>query len=337
MDMLGERPLRPLMTTPHRSLPRIVQAAAAEAGALPVVEPAQVMQHGAILYRGFAVDSIAAFRQAVLPCLGDLLSYAGGVGFKQISPLGAEAGVYASTQVPRHIRISPHSELAYTNAAPRYVAFWCAQPSHTGGETTVVCARRVAAALSEPVRQRFAALGVRYLRRYSPDHALLRAVNRAARVWPSWPMVFETTDPAEVSRICEAQGMTCTWSPRGVLTTEIHRPGLEVDEAGASVWLNQAHTFVPSPAALGGLGYTAARGLRFLPPVRQASATFGDGTAIPQEMLQEICSVLAQATHPVRWQRGDLLVLANRQVLHGRQPFTGPRKLWAAMGQGRTA
>ena len=144
--------------------------------------------------------------------------------------------------------------------------------------------------------------------------------------------MFETTDPAEVESVCAALGMELRWTAGGGFEGQLTRPGVERDAADRPVWLNHAHTFVPSPAAVGRISYGIYRALQALPPFRQGAATFGDGGPIPLAMVEEISSVIVAESHLVDWARHDLLVIDNQRVLHGRMPYTGARRVWAAMG-----
>ena len=59
--------------------------------------------------------------------------------------------------------------------------------------------------------------------------------------------------------------------------------------------------------------------------------TYGDGSSIEDEVLQEIRNAMWETT--VGWQmsRGDLLLLDNMIAQHGRMSFTGERRLRVSM------
>jgi len=313
--------------------PHVVLAQGDQAEGPPLLDAATIAEHGAVLFRGFDVATPEAFRATVTPLLGHLLTYAGGVGFKSVRL----PGIYASTELPRWMQISAHSELAYTRRPPRFVAFWCETPSPTGGQTTLACARRVFQSLSETTRTAFLEQGIQYHRAYPDRGALVRALNRLSPMWPSWQRVFETDDRQEVERIALDLGMVVRWTPGGAFRATHTLSAVNHDAQGNPVWVNHAHTFLPSVAGLGWLGFLATRLLGWLPPFRQAWACFGSGEPIPRSMIEEISTVIRAQSDGVAWQRGDLLVLDNARTLHGRLPYSGPRKVWAAMGHGRTA
>ena len=54
--------------------------------------------------------------------------------------------------------------------------------------------------------------------------------------------------------------------------------------------------------------------------------TFGNGDAIPVASLTELTSIAAEFTVPVMWQNGDVALLDNHRVMHGRYPYSGSRK-----------
>jgi hypothetical protein len=63
---------------------------------------------------------------------------------------------------------------------------------------------------------------------------------------------------------------------------------------------------------------------------------YGDGTPIDDSIIAEIREAYRQETILFPWQHGDLLMLDNMLVAHGRSPFVGPRKILVAMGDAYT-
>ena len=54
--------------------------------------------------------------------------------------------------------------------------------------------------------------------------------------------------------------------------------------------------------------------------------TFGNGDAIPVASLTALASIAAKYTVPVMWQNGDVALVDNHRVMHGRYPYSGSRK-----------
>lgn len=61
------------------------------------------------------------------------------------------------------------------------------------------------------------------------------------------------------------------------------------------------------------------------------NAYYGDGSSIETSVLDEIREVYQRASVSFPWQEGDVLLLDNMLVAHGRKPFVGTRKIFVAM------
>jgi hypothetical protein len=57
-----------------------------------------------------------------------------------------------------------------------------------------------------------------------------------------------------------------------------------------------------------------------------SAITFGDGTAIPTVGLELAVKLSEKYTFDLPWQDGDVALVDNYMVMHGRRPFTGERK-----------
>jgi alpha-ketoglutarate-dependent taurine dioxygenase len=60
---------------------------------------------------------------------------------------------------------------------------------------------------------------------------------------------------------------------------------------------------------------------------------YGDGTVIEESAIDEIRRVYREAQISFPWQEGDIMMLDNMLTAHGRNPYTGPRKIMVAMGK----
>ena len=57
------------------------------------------------------------------------------------------------------------------------------------------------------------------------------------------------------------------------------------------------------------------------------TVSFGDATPISRDLLDEVRRTIAAERIEHRWQAGDVVVLDNFPMAHGRAPFSGPRKI----------
>ena len=57
-----------------------------------------------------------------------------------------------------------------------------------------------------------------------------------------------------------------------------------------------------------------------------SALTFGDGSSIPRQGLDRIAEMSEQFTYDLAWQDGDVVLIDNRRVMHGRRSYQGDRK-----------
>jgi alpha-ketoglutarate-dependent taurine dioxygenase len=270
---------------------------------------------GGLLFRGFSVESVADFEVLVKMISPDLASYE----FGSTPRSQVHNQIYTSTEYPPHQHIPLHNEQAYTTEWPMKIWFYCAQASPEGGSTPIADSREVYRHIPIRIRERFIEKGVMYVRNYGNGLDV------------PWTKVFNTTDRRVVERFCRAARIAYEWKPDGELRTRQVCQAVAVHPCtNETVWFNQAHLFHVSnlePAVREAL----------LSVVSEADlprqACYGDGTTIETAVLDEIRD--AYQCHAVRfpWQEGDVLMLDNMLVAHGRTPFKGPRKILVAMAE----
>ncbi|MGA8806777.1 MAG: TauD/TfdA family dioxygenase [Thermoanaerobaculia bacterium] len=304
-------------------LPLIVSAAGSPDALLDQYEAeresmdARLLQHGALLFRGFGIDAEETLSRVVRAIGGEPLGYVDGNSPRR--KLGS--GVYTSTEYPPEFFISLHNELSYSSRWPARVFFCCAVAPQNGGETPLADSRRILQRLPADVRDAFVTREVKYIRNLHGGRGF----------GPSWQATFETENRDEVSEFCRTEGTEARWNDDGGLTITQVRPSTRIHpKTGEEVWFNQADQFHPSthPAAIYESLLAVYGGREELMP---QTATFGDGSRIPVAMLDEVRQTVREEMRLFSWQRGDLLMVDNMLVCHGRRPFTPPRKILVAM------
>lgn len=274
-------------------------------------------RHGAVLFRGFGVKSPGIFRRLVKKAGSGFLDYVDGNSPRT----KLTSGVYTSTEYPQQYFISLHNELSYSHAWPGRIFFCCITASETGGATVLVDSRRLLQELDPKVVEKFRAKGVKYIRNLHGGEGF----------GPSWQDTFETTDRDKVAGICGHNGTHLVWKEDGGLQVIHVKPAIAVHPVTKEeVWFNQADQFHPSThpkevydSLISLYGDDEAR----LPQ----NVRFGDGTEISAEMLDHVRSVTRDLTVQFPWHEGDLVLVDNMLVAHGRAPFTGARRVLVSM------
>jgi alpha-ketoglutarate-dependent taurine dioxygenase len=315
------------MTVQGRAAPWLVEAgadASAEA-AFDIVRDhreslgTRLRSSGALLFRGFALGDVVSLARFVevfsdgAPPFG----YAGGA-----SPRTAldGAGVYSSTEYPADIELSLHNELSYVDVFPNHLFFCCITAPDHGGATTLGDSRRILAGINRQVVDTFRAKGIRYVRNLSAD----------AGTGYSWQDAFETGYRAEAEAACRRLGASFEWLADGYLRVSQLRPATALHpRTGEEVWFNQADGFHPS--ALDADTYAALLAWHGSEDRFRLTVSFGNGTPIPRAMLDEVRRAIAAERVEHQWQLGDIVVLDNFLMAHGRAPFSGARKIALAM------
>lgn len=271
---------------------------------------------GAILFRDFHVDGPSEFEQCIELACGKTTDYPGlaqGVVLRQ----HIHGKIYTSTEYSPMFRIRLHNECAFANTWPAQICFFCVTAPASGGETPIADSRRVLIHIKEETLDRLTKHGILYVRNFGYGSSR------------TWEQAFATTDKSKVEEICNAEGVTCEWLDRSRLRTRAVRPPVARHPiTGEVVWfnhINASHISSLEPGLRDGL--LTEFGKDNLP----RNCYYGDGTDIDQTVIDEIQQAYEAQTEAYGWQPGDLLMLDNMLTAHGRNPFTGQRKIVVGM------
>ena len=273
-----------------------------------------LVEHGAIRFKRCGVDSPEAFRAAASALCNSLVDYM----YRSTPRTSVGDQVYTATEYRNSAVIPLHNENAYQRDWPTRLVFTCLQPAATGGETTLASTAAITSRIDEAVKQRFVERGVMYVRNYGHGVDL------------PWQTVFQTSDPAEVEQFCRRENIDFEWLPNGRLRTKQVCQAVATHPATSErLWFNQAHVFHVS--ALGREDEAITLKL-FGEANVPRNACYGDGERIPVDALTHIRAAYEAETMMWPWEAGDVLLVDNMLVAHGRQPFTGTRKVLVVMG-----
>jgi len=275
-----------------------------------------LMVHGAILIRGADPGGPEGFEQVCRALTPELLSYVGGA-----SPRTRLAGkVYTSTEYAAAAHLPLHIEGSYLRQIPRRIWFCCALPSADRGATPLGDMRLVRARLDPALVARFAERDVLYVTNLHDGHGFGK----------SWQQTYETDDRRVVEAHLAESGETFEWTADGGLRVLARQPGLRAHSVtGEMIWTNQAINW--HPAQLGSEMWERMLRAYAEPMAFPKMAFYGDGGSIDLADVAAIGTALAAEEIVFDWRQGDVLVIDNEVIAHGRQPFTGARSIMVAL------
>jgi alpha-ketoglutarate-dependent taurine dioxygenase len=275
---------------------------------------AELLHQGSLMIRGLPVRDTAGFAAA----RDILMPQRTGYREKATPRTDFGAGVFSSTDLPAAQPIRLHNENSYTLEFPGTLLFGCLTAPEEGGATTVGDMRAVLRLLPDGLRERFAAHGWLLVRNYSELAGL------------PWQTTFGTDDPAVVQQYCTANVIGYRWLTGGALRTEQRRPAVVTHPlTGEQSWFN--HYAFWNRWALDAdvrdvlVETYGEDGLPF-------DTYVGDGSPLTQAEVETVMAAYEQVTVRENWHEGDLMLVDNILNAHGRESFTGARKIVVAMG-----
>lgn len=274
---------------------------------------ALIESQGALLIRGLKVLHSSQFGKILSTLFGSqLLEYV----YRSTPRTHVKGNVYTATEYPADQVIPQHNENAYSRTWPNRLGFMCFLPPETGGETPIADSRIIYTLLPESIRDKFEEKGVLYVRNYS-------------NIDLPWSVVFQTEDKTEVEAYCERNEIQYEWLDDNRLRTSQVNPATATHpRTGEKTWFNQAHLFhVSSVGQEMSRGLLESLGEQHLP----RNSYYGDGSPIEPEVLELIRTTYEQTKVKFTWQKNDLLLLDNMLFSHGREPYTGSRKVLVGM------
>jgi alpha-ketoglutarate-dependent taurine dioxygenase len=180
--------------------------------------------------------------------------------------------------------------------------------------------RRVLQAIDTRVKEVFAQHGLLYVSNLHDGNGFGK----------SWQATYETDDRQEVERLLVERGTEFAWQSDGGLRTVTRAPAVRCHPiTGLDYWGNQAVNWhwatLPNSAA-------ASLMTIFKDPWNFPKSVFlGSGKPIDPEDVRHVRRVLDDEEITFSWKQGDVLMVDNHCIAHGRRPFSGNRKILVAM------
>lgn len=278
-----------------------------------------MLDHGAVFFRGFPLSGADDFEAAMDAAAFDEMPYVGGAAPREVV---TRRRVLTANESPPEQPIPFHHEMAQVPSPPGYVFFCCEVAPLEGGTTPIVHSNLVYRRfrdLDETFCDHLEAHGARYVRIMPAQDDPSSPIGR------SWRSTFQAHSKDETEARAEAEvkmseiGTTWRWLDQGELYTETASvPAIRVDERSGKA------TFFNSMVA----AYTGWVDQRN-DPTRAVKC--GDGSPVNGDVLLATAEVMREERAALTWEEGDQLWIDNRLVMHSREPFSGPRRILAAI------
>jgi hypothetical protein len=278
----------------------------------------QLLVNGAIKFSGVRINSIESFQEIVNAISEKFLAYVDGTSPR----IKLSDNVYTSTEYVQTQKITMHNELSYSANWPGMIYFTCLQPAVSGGETLLADSREILKRMDKSLVAQIDKLGVAYIRN----------LHGGMGFGPSWKNSFETQDRKQLEAYCKSLGIEFEWKgDDNVKLTQRRKGIIEHRKTKEKVWFNQVDQF--HPTQLGDEVYEAMKSIYESERDFPTYVTYGDGTEIDSAVVREILSVIEEVTIAPQWKKNELLLVDNELVCHGRNPFTGARKVLVSMSE----
>jgi alpha-ketoglutarate-dependent taurine dioxygenase len=266
-------------------------------------------RYGALLFRGFHFD-LEGFKRFSSQHGGEFSDYEGGAfraGALNRQVIGGDPTVLTTTGHSQGFPISLHGEMHYLKHPPEILWFYCQRPSTRDGQTTLCDGRALWAALSEGAREFFRTHRICYIRHLEDG---------------DWQSTFGCDDTDRVAEVCRREGAEWSFDRQtGALTTRYVCYAVR----GGEIFINNL-----LPVLDGEWAYTSGwvqknlgEGGKSQPPM---IVRLEDGTAIPEPLLAELKAAAKAHTIDLDWQSGDIAMVDNLKVMHGRRQATDPNR-----------
>ena len=261
-------------------------------------------QDGALLLRNFNWD-VEEFCQLCERFPQKFMSYRAGA--YQREKFAGKSNLLTVNQ--GKMPISLHGEMHYKRRKPDFIWFYCETAPIRGGETLVADGKKIFKGLSKSTQQLLRQKPIIYWRSFSPAF---------------WPKVFGTQRQWLVRGFCRIEGMKAHFDSDGYLTTQYQSYAVSKQPDGDFSFINNLLVIVHDSPKLP----------KAYLDMCTSRVAFGDGTELPEGLIQEIQGVCGEVTFPIEWSRGDVCVIDNRRTMHGRNSIAAdcPRKILTRLG-----
>lgn len=270
-----------------------------------------VTEHGALLVRGLGLagpEEVEALSQALGEPMVEREPFAARTRYGET--------LYSASKWPPGQPMCLHHGLSYALRFPSLLLFACLTAPEEGGATLLADSTLLLEMLPPALVARFEREGWVLARNYNGE------------VGPSLAEAFGSEEREAVEAYCRANAIRFEWRHDGLRTWQRRSAIVRHPRTGRRCWFNQIaflNAWSLDPEVRDFL--VDSYGADALP----FNTRYGNGESISADVVREINGAYETVTRRQDWEAGDLLLVDNLRTAHGREGFSGPRELLAAM------
>ena len=273
----------------------------------------QLSRHGAILFRGLPVNSDSDF-DSVIQSFG-LKNFTYAESLSNAVRRNRTERVFTANEAPASVSIFLHHEMAQTPVYPSKLFFYCEQAAISGGATPLCRSDILLQELAKQAPEFVAAcskLGVRY------SNVMPNIDDLESGQGRSWRSTLSTDDKSAAEDKLRKLGYQWEWLEQDSLrVTTAVLPAVRETDNGRQVFFNQL--------------IAAFCGWKDTRNAAEKSIRFGDDSEISEEAMAKAIQIGDELSFDMPWQSGDVVLVDNFLVMHGRRPFEGQRRVLASL------
>lgn len=242
--------------------------------------------NGILLFRGFDVDT-GIFKEFTNFLSIDFINYAGGAFSRRV--INGDQTLLSVNDFKSEIKL--HGEMYYQQNIPLMLWFFCANPPLEDGETTVCDGRQFFNEISSSTKELFSKNKLKFTVRISKE---------------DWQKKYQTNNLNTLEEMCQKNNTHLTVNDDQSILLEYISSAIIPSRCG------KYQVFINS-----------------LLPTKQLNSKilkFEDNSEIPEEVVSELNEIAEKITTEISWQKGDILMIDNTRILHGRRGFADDQR-----------
>lgn len=277
---------------------------------------------GTLIFRGFPVDSKSFLELTSVYCRAFMTYQGGGLRFGPLDreSIGGNPTLLSTTGHTQGFPIDLHGEMYYMKRRPEVLWFFCENAPAKAGETTLCDGLELLRQLPLETQKFLSTHSIHYIRRLADGE---------------WQTSFQTQDPDELRRICNENGMRLRMLPEGGgIETEFVSSALSTSPtARAQAFINNLVLIHRTEAAFE-TGWVKENLSDLKAQKCPMVVRLEDGSRFPDAMIDEIRQISKRLMLAHSWQKGDIMMIDNTRILHGRKESVGKdRAIYVRMAE----